>query len=132
LMVADYSMEIAWKKLDDVVEQKDARKPLLILFWDERGRLSRMEYLGSSKLIQTIKRNFIPVEVRMPVNAAAFKNAKSKALMSTLSVRHAPALVIVPQDDSMPHFNIGESGPAANEEFLEKYLQLRNPALQQH
>jgi thiol-disulfide isomerase/thioredoxin len=133
IAASEYSMHVSWKKLDDVIDdQKNLQKPLLILCWNDRAEMSRWEYLGSPALIRTINHDFTPVEVRMPITKNSFKSTKSKELMAELALKHSPALVIVPSDKSMPHFNIGASSAAANEEFLQKYLQYRDHAPEQH
>lgn len=115
--------EVDWKNLDDVIvsSHKSAR-PLLILFWDERKEYSRFEYLANNDLVKVIKENFLPVEVTVPTKASDMKLAESKDLLDKLAVKRSPALVIVPPDGGVPHFQIGNSTFDDNKDFLQKYL----------
>jgi len=115
--------DVDWKNLDDViVSSHKSERPLLILFWDERKEYSRYEYLANKDLVKVIKENFVPVEVTVPIKANDFKLAESKDLVDKLAVKRSPALVIVPPDGGVPHFQIGNSTYDDNKDFLQKYL----------
>jgi thiol-disulfide isomerase/thioredoxin len=119
--------ELDWQSLDDVLgASHKSELPLLILFWDDTRSYSRYSYLANKNLVQTIKKNFIPIEVTMPVKAEEMKLAQSKALIEKLAVKRSPTLVIVPPNGGTPHFQIGYASFDDNNDFLQKYLRFRD------
>jgi hypothetical protein len=109
--------------LDDALElSQRSKKPLLILCWSENGDYARYEYLADKELMQLLSANFVTAECSAPINHKILKTDAAKQLISSLEIKRTPAMVIVPVDGSMPHFQIGESNTLDNKDFLRKYL----------
>jgi thiol-disulfide isomerase/thioredoxin len=120
---ASNSYEVKWQNLDDgIATSSESKRPLLILFWDERSITSRVDYLVNRKLANLIDQHFVPAEVELPIKPELFKTQQSKQLLAILDMKLSPALVIVPADGGTPHFQIGGTTADDNKEFLQKYL----------
>jgi thioredoxin-related protein len=118
-------VEIEWKSLDEQFDEwPESKKPLLVLFWNENGESSRYQYLSNQELVRTIEKNFLPVEVSVPISPSAARSEKAKELLKVLSVKRTPALVIVPADGSLPHFQFGDTEADDNLVFLKTFLRL--------
>jgi hypothetical protein len=119
----DNPYAVKWHTLDDALTlSRQSKKPLLILCWNEKGDYARYEYLADKELMQLLKTNFVTTEFTAPTDQKSLKTDEAKQLITSLEIKRTPAMIIVPVDGSMPHFQIGESNKADNKDFLEKYL----------
>ncbi|MGE3552662.1 MAG: thioredoxin family protein [Candidatus Obscuribacterales bacterium] len=119
---------VRWQALDDVISTwKSSGKPLLIMYWNERGSATRFSYLDP-ELSLLINSKFTPVEVAYPMTKESRSklSPESLELIERLNVRIAPCLVVVPSDEmEPPHFQYGDNDYESNQAFLEQYLRFR-------
>ncbi|HEY9676901.1 MAG TPA: thioredoxin family protein [Drouetiella sp.] len=118
-------LTVTWLDLSDAVKlSAESKKPLLILFWNDKNEYSRYEYFANKQLSEMIQKNFIAAEIPVPIEGK-LKSKEASELLDRLAIKRAPALVIVPADGSMPHFQLGSSHAEDNRDFLARYMQLK-------